>query len=238
MDVALAEAFEATWPAAEYADSGGFRVGHGAGAGGRVSSARAAGVWRPEDIPAAIAQHEEWQQRPLFRVLDDDAALIEALAGHGFRRENPTLIMELETQALTDREIPRVTAFPIWPPLAIQREIWASGNIGPARQQVMTRVPAPLTSILGRIEDRAAGAAFVAAHSGVAMVHCVEVLPALRRKGLAGWMIRSAAIWAAEQGAERIGLAVSRANGGAVALYREMGFREVAGYSYYARPEG
>lgn len=237
MDTALAEAFEATWPAAEYADAGGFRVGRGAGAGGRVSSARAVKEWTADDIPAAIAQHEKWGQRPLFRALDDDAGLIGALTGHGFRRENPTLIMEIETQALNDREIPRVTAFPIWPPLAIQRKIWASGKIGPGRQQVMARVPAPMTSILGRIEDRAAGAAFVATHDGVAMVHCVEVLPELRRKGLAGWMMRCAALWGAEQGADRFALAVSRANDGAVALYHDLGFRETAGYSYYSLQE-
>ncbi|RJK98847.1 GNAT family N-acetyltransferase, partial [Paracoccus siganidrum] len=31
IDAALREAFQATWPAAEYADAGGFRVGCGLG---------------------------------------------------------------------------------------------------------------------------------------------------------------------------------------------------------------
>lgn len=232
----MAAAFEATWPAAEYADAGGFRVGKGLGAGGRVSSARALTGWKESDIPKVDKIHEGWGQRPLFRALDDDANLIAALEAHGFRRENPTAIMEIETSALTDLDVPRVMAFAIWPAMAIQREIWAAGNIGPARQAVMERVEAPVTSILGRIADRAAGAAFVAVHQDVAMVHCVEILPDLRRKGLAGWMMRQAAFWAAEHGAERIGLAVSRDNEGAVALYRQLGFREMAGYSYYARP--
>lgn len=236
MDAALAEAFEATWPAAEYADAGGFRVGRGLGAGGRVSSARAAGNWTHDDIGLAINQHEQWGQSPLFRAWDRDQPLIAALEEHDFRRENPTAIMELETAALTDREIPPVTAFAIWPPLAIQREIWASGNINPARQDVMLRVAAPRTAILGRIEDRAAGAAFIAVHRNVAMVHCVEILPGLRRKGLAGWIMRCAAFWAAKHDAGRIALAVSRANTGAVALYSQLGFQEVAGYSYYAGP--
>lgn len=236
MDTALAEAFEATWPAAEYADAGGFRVGRGMGAGGRVSSARRVGDWTHDDIKAAIHQHVQWRQPPLFRAYDDDRALTGALAEHGYCRENPTAIMALETSALIDREIPPVTAFAIWPPLAIQREIWASGNINPARQKVMMAVATPRSSILGRIADRAAGTAFVAVHRGVAMVHCVEILPDFRRRGLAGWMMRCAAFWAAEQEADRIGLAVSRANTGAVALYRQLGFQEVAGYSYYARP--
>lgn len=238
MDAALAQAFEATWPAVEYADAGGFRVGKGLGAGGRVSSARALTGWKDSDIPEAVKVHEGWGQRPLFRALDEDVELVAALEAQGFRRENPTAIMEIETAALTDRDLPRVTAFAVWPPMAIQREIWGAGNIGPARQAVMERVEAPVTSILGRIADRAAGAAFAAIHQGVAMVHCVEILTGLRRKGLAGWMMRQAAFWAADNGAERIGLAVSRDNEGAMALYRHLGFREMAGYSYYARPAG
>jgi hypothetical protein len=79
MDALLAQAFEETWPAAEYADAGGFRVGRGFGAGGRVSSARAAGAWVPDDIPAAEAVHRAWSQQPMFRVLDTDRDLIDAL---------------------------------------------------------------------------------------------------------------------------------------------------------------
>lgn len=238
MDGALAAAFEATWPAAEYADAGAFRVGRGLGGGGRVSSARATGDWADGDIDAAIAQHRAWNQRPLFRVADGDAALIEALERRGFRRDNPTAILRISVAALTDRNIPPVTTFTIWPPLAIQRDIWAAGNIGPARQAVMERVPEPRISILGRIEDRAAGAGFAAIHAGVAMLHAVETLPGLRRKGVAGWMMRSAAIWADANGADRLALAVSRANEGAVALYRNLGFREVAGYGYYTSSPG
>lgn len=235
MDSALAQAFELTWPAAEYADAGGFRVGRGMGAGGRVSSARAAGDWTEDDIDAAVAVHESWDQRPLFRVPDSDTHLIAALNGKGFALENPTAIMEIESAALTGCDLPPVTAFEIWPPLAIQRDIWSAGNIGPARQAVMGRVPTPRTSILGRVEDRAAGALFVAICQGVAMVHCVEVLSPWRRRKLAVWMMQRAGIWASENGAGRVGLAVSRPNLPATALYRHLGFHEVAGYGYYAR---
>ncbi|AUH64585.1 GNAT family N-acetyltransferase [Paracoccus zhejiangensis] len=233
MDAGLSEAFEATWPAEDYADAGGFRIGRAPGAGGRVNSARAAGVWSDADVDAAIAVMRGWGQPLVFRVLDGDERLQDALTARGFRRENPTAIMAAPIARLTDRELPPVTAFAIWPPMAIQRDIWAAGNIKAARQQVMLRVPEPRTSILGRIKDRAAGAGFAAIHGDVAMVHALEVLPDWRRLGLAGWMMRQAAFWAAEHGAARIGLAVSRANAGAVALYRAMGFDEIAGYAYY-----
>lgn len=236
MDAALAHAFEATWPAAEYQDAGGFQVGRGFGAGGRVSSARAVGTWVPGDIARAERVHCGWGQRPMFRVLDGDADLTAALVGAGYQQETPTAIMSAPAVALTGRAIPPVTTFAIWPPLAIQRDLWRAGNINDARQAVMVQADVPKAAILGRTDDRAAGAAFVAVSDGIAMVHAVEVLPEFRRRGLAGWMMRQAAFWAVDQGASRIALAVSRANTGARATYDSMGFEEVAGYGYFAKP--
>lgn len=235
IDAALDRAFEATWPAAEYADAGGFRVGRAPGAGGRVNSARVIGGWSDDDLERAIEIQRDWGQGPVFRALDGDADLHAVLEARGFRRTIPTAIMTCPVGMLTNRDLPPVTAFAVWPPLAIQRDIWAAGNINAARQQVMQRVRQPCTSVLGRIKDRAAGAAFVACHGDVAMGHAVEVLPDWRRHGLAGWMMRQAAFWAVGQGAVRIGLAVSRANTAAIALYQFLGFDEAAGYAYYRR---
>ena len=235
MDRDLANAFEATWPAAEYARAGGFLVGRGLGAGGRVSSARVDGDWVGDDIDRAAQIHAGWGQVPMFRALDQDQDLIAALEQRGYRRETPTAILDIAAADLTDCAIPPVTTFCVWPPMAIQRDIWAAGNITRARQAVMDRVPAPKTAILGRVEDRAAAAAFVAIQGPVAMLHGIEVLDRWRRRGLARWVVRQAAFWAQEQGASRLGLAVSRANTGARALYDAMGFREAAGYGYYAR---
>lgn len=233
IDAALAHAFERTWPAAAYADAGGFRVGRGQGGGGRVGSARRIGRWTGADIDAAAAIQQGWGQAPLFRVLDQDRLLADALTARGFRHGNPTAIMAAPVAALTDRAMPPVTAFAVWPPLAIQRDIWSAGSIGPARQAVMDRVTGPRTAILGRIKDRAAGAAFVAIEGPVAMIHAIEVLPPWRRHGLAGWMLRQAAFWARDHQADRLGLAVGRGNAGAVALYHRLGFDEVGGYAYY-----
>ncbi|MDO5611639.1 MAG: GNAT family N-acetyltransferase [Paracoccus sp. (in: a-proteobacteria)] len=233
MDTALAAAFDATWPAAEYARAGGFSVGRGMGGGGRVGSARATGPWTGDDITAAIQVQQGWDQPPQFRVGDDDQALAQALAARGLRRHTPTLILAAPVAALTGLAIPSVTTFTVWPPMAIQREIWSAGGIGPARRAIMQRAPQPKTAILGRTEDRAAGAAFAAVSDGVAMVHAVEVLPGLRRKGLAGWMMRQAAIWGTQQGASRIALAVGSGNGAALALYRGLGFAPAGGYAYW-----
>ncbi|WP_405403208.1 GNAT family N-acetyltransferase [Paracoccus sp. Ld10] len=234
-DPDLVAAFEATWPPAESVRCGGFLVGRGAGAGGRVSSAIAVGPWAHDDIDAACARHASWGQPPLFRAWGDEADLIAALTARGLTAHTPTLIMAAPLSALTDRPVPPVTAFAIWPPLAIQRQIWVAGNIDAARQGVMERVSQPKAALLGRISDRAAGAGFVALHDRVAMVHAIEVLPAFRRQGLAGWMMRQAAHWAQDLGATRAGLAVSRANTAAQATYASIGFAVAGSYAYYGR---
>lgn len=235
-DAALARAFETTWPAAEFADAGGFRVGRGLGGGGRVSSARTLRPdWSEKDIAAAEALHRGWDQRPMFRLPDSDKRLAEALARRGYAVGTPTAIMVADCAALADPAAPAMTAFAIWPPLAIQRDLWAAGNIGPARQAVMGRIDLPRTALMARLDDRAAGAGFVAADGPVAMIHAIEIPPAFRRRGLAGWLVRKAAEWALQNGAPRLGLAVSRANTGARALYDRLGFTEICGYSYWTR---
>lgn len=235
-DPALAEAFEATWPAAEYADAGGFRIGRAQGAGRRVNSACTVRSWSPADIDDVLRIQSDWRQAAAFRVLDDETRLIAALTDRGFQRATPTVVIQADVSALTDRRIPPVMAFAVWPPLAIQRDIWVAGEIGAERQAVMHRVAGPKAALLGRIEDRAAGAGFVAIHSGVAMVHGIEILPDWRRKGLAGWMMRRAAVWARENGADRLALAVTRANAPAIALYRGLGFSDAGGYAYFVKP--
>lgn len=237
-DRAVALAFETTWPAPEQVRAGGFIVGRGFGAGGRVSSARkAAPDWTEADLDAAEALHAQWQQPALFRVSDGDLALRQALALRGYAPAIPTAIMACDIGPLAEGPIPPVTTFAVWQPLAIQRDIWAAGNISAPRQQIMDHVTLPKTSILGRVTDRAAGAAFVAAEGEVAMIHAIEVLPPFRRMGLAGWILRQAAQWGQSVGAKRLVLAVGRGNDNAVALYGKMGFRLLGGYDYWQKPQ-
>lgn len=234
-DAQINHAFEVTWPAAETVDSGGFRTGRGLDAGGRVSSSRALSEdWRPEDIEAVEKVHRDWAQQPMFRLPDSDSRLQDALLMRHYHAHTPTAVMVCDCAALA-REMPRMTTFAIWPPLAIQRDIWAAGNITPPRQAVMDRLTLPKTALLGRLDDRAAAAGFVALDGPVAMIHAIEVAPEFRRRGLAGWIISAAAHWAQERGASRLGLAVGRANSAARAAYDRMGFAEMGGYSYWTR---
>lgn len=236
IDAELAAAFRTTWPAAEYAYVGGFRVGRGAGGGGRVSAARAEGEWCAHDIPRAADLQRRWGEAPLFAVADDDPTLATTLEGGGWSLHTATVVLQTSVATLTDLPVPPVTAFAVWPPLAIQRDLWAEQGIDAARQAIIDRAAIPKAALLGRITDRAAGVGFVAVHRSVAMIHALAVLPEFRRHGVARWLVRRAAIFAQQKGAERIALAVQRDNAAALAMYSGLGFSEVSGYRYFSLP--
>ncbi|WBU62988.1 GNAT family N-acetyltransferase [Paracoccus aerodenitrificans] len=235
MSPSLERAFEESWPAAEYIETGGLRTGRGLGGGMRVSSTRPTGSeCHEDDIDRAVEIHQGWSQNPAFRV-PEGHPLEEILKTRDWQPNTRTLILSAAVTELADRDIPPVTSFAIWPPLAIQKELWTEQGIGAARQEIMSRVELPKTSILGRIDDRAAGTAFVAAARDHAALHALEVIETQRRKGLAGWIVRNAAFWAQQQGCKTMFLAVTAQNRPAIALYKTLGFSEIAAYHYWQR---
>ena len=227
----LFAAIDATWPPAQMISRDGWVLREGRGGGKRVSAATPAGVVQDSDIPAAEAAMRALGQTPLFMLRGEDAALDAALAAQGYQVVDPVTVLAAPVSRLTDVPVPPVTAFEIWEPLAIMREIWAAGGIGPARIDVMDRAEVK-TGVFARHDNRPAGVGFVAVSRGIAMVHAVEVLPAHRRKGVAGWIMRQAAYWAARQGAEWIAVLCTDANTPALSLYSALGFVPVGQYHY------
>jgi ribosomal protein S18 acetylase RimI-like enzyme len=173
--------------------------------------------------------------RPLFMLREGEERLDALLAARGYAVMDPVVGYVAPVGVLATERPPPVTTFEVWPVLAAQREIWAAGGIGPARIAVMERAAGPKVSLLGRLDDSPAGAAFAAVHQGLGMVHALEVLPRFRRRGLGAHLLRAAAFWAAGQGAEAVGLVVTEANAGARALYEGMGMQVVARYHYRVR---
>ena len=180
-------------------------------------------------------------QRPSFVVWPRQAALDAVLAARGYGIEDAVGLWTLPT---ADAARPPVaTAFPVWPPLAIMRDLWDEGGIGPARRAVMARAVRP-TGLLARLEDRPAGVAFVAAHGGsgdgtcegAAMLSAAYVPPAHRRKGAMGMMLRAAAFWAREAGCGTLGLVATRHNHAANAAYAAHGMTLMGGYHYRRAP--
>jgi GNAT superfamily N-acetyltransferase len=223
---------EHTWPAASYQRHGPWLIREGKDGGQRVSATTAEAAVKDADIAQAEAAMQALGQSPLFMVRHSDAVLDGLLAARGYHRHDPVVIYAAPVAALATPTPSAMTAFPVWPPLNIVAQIWAEAGIGPGRLAVMERVVGPKTSILGRISDRASGVAFVACHGNAAMLHALEVCPNLRRQGSANNILRMAAIWAHNQGAEHLYLAVTAANDSARKLYASLGMEVVGKYHY------
>jgi GNAT superfamily N-acetyltransferase len=235
----LLAAIDQTWPAATMVEAGPWILREGRGGGQRVSAAtpRGSEPILDEDITAAEKAMRMMGQHPIFMLTPQQSALDADLAAHGYVVKDPVNLWLCPTEQITDRRLPRVTAFAIWEPLAIMREIWQEGGIGPARLAVMERVQGPKTAIFGRVSDRPAGAAFCALYDGIAMVHAVEIVPEHRQKGLGGWMMRAAALWAARHHAPWLAVMCTKANAGANALYASLGMQIVGEYHYRVLPD-
>lgn len=233
---ALLAATDATWPAAARHHIDGWLIREGRGGGNRVSCIT------PETAAAEIAAAEaaaaRLNQPAIFRLSPElgpeEAARDADLAARGYALTHPVVFYAAPVADLA-LEPPPVSAFALWPPLAIQREVWAEAGTSPARIAIMERAAEPKAALLGRSADRAAGAGFVALAGGIAMLHGLVVLPALRRQGTARHMLARAAVWAQERGATQIALAVEEDNPGALALYAAAGMRPAGRYHYRAR---
>jgi GNAT superfamily N-acetyltransferase len=225
------EALAATWPPRSARRVGPWTIRNGAGGGKRVSAATAEGPVGPDDLAIAEAAMAEHRPGPLVQVRAGEAALDAMLARAGYGMVDPTVILMAAAAPLAT-PLPRLAAFAVWPPLAIQDRIWRNGGIGGARRAVMDRVAGPKSAILGRTDDQPAGAAFVALSGDIAIVHAAHVPEDLRRRGTARHMLAAAADWAVGQGARWMALAVTTGNAPARALYDGAGFAPVTGYHY------
>lgn len=226
---ALMAALDATWPPAATTRHEGWLLREGAGGGKRVSAASP--LLAEARIETAEAAMRARGQVPLFRLGMGDAAVDALLAGRGYSLLDPTLVYTAPVGAIARKPGP-VRLFTISPPLAIMRDIWAEGGIGPERLAVMARAQGPSTGLVARTQDRAAGVAFCALSGPIAMLHAVEVLPAYRRKGVGELILRGAADWAQSFGANWLALAVTEANSAARALYARCGMEIGARYHY------
>jgi ribosomal protein S18 acetylase RimI-like enzyme len=226
-------AADATWPPAEYLEIGPWLLRRGDGGGQRVSAASIAESGNQSaDIVPAEEGMRAWRQTPLFRLTPDQTELDRRLAEAGYAVKDPVALYAAPVASLADGSDETVKVFRVTSPLAMIDEIWERGGIGPGRRAVMTRPTGPRMTFLARADDRPVGVAFVAINGDIAMIHAIEVAPEHRRKGGGALLIRGAASFAAEQGAEWLALAVTKANAPARALYERLGIALAGSYHY------
>lgn len=232
----LSDALQASWPAAREMRVGQWIIRDGAGAGRRASAAIATGPVDAADLAQAEDAMRALPMAPLISVRSDQPDLETLLDAHGYHAHDPSVFYACAIPSPLP-EIPPVTAFHIWPPLAVTEDIWRANDIAQPRIDLMHRATCAKTSILGRTKGRAAGAAYVGAHKGHALIHALVVAPAFRRSGLARHMLRQAMHWAADIDCHTLALAVGRDNAAARALYASLGMAPVGEYHYRSLPE-
>jgi N-acetylglutamate synthase len=225
----LFAALDATWPAASARRVGPFMLRDGANGGKRVSAAVLEGTFDDAALDAIEAEGAL-----LIQVRDGQGNLDSALQARGYDVVDPTIHYVAPIGTLAEKPRP-VSLLSCWPPLEIQRQIWADGGIGRSRVAVMERACDPKQAFISRFRNRAAGVGFVAIHDGIAMMHALQVEPDFRRAGVARYMVRGMAHWAQGQGADQFALAVTEANTAARALYAALGMTEAARYHYRER---
>ena len=223
-----------TWPGAEEVDTGAFICRRGLNGGRRAGGATPTRDITAEDLPPAEDVMRGWGQRPMVAVRSDQTELEQVLISAGYDDHDHSIYF-VGPAADMAHPVPRATAFPVWEPLAIMRDLWAENDIPAERIAVMERATCPKTTILGRVDDQPGGCVYVGAHDGMAMVHSLMTIPALRRRGLARTLMHAVANWAVEQGCEEVGLLVGRENTGAHALYTSLGMQPVGSYHYRSR---
>ena len=230
----LYDVIDGTWPAASTQTLGPWRIRDGRGGGQRVMATVATGPFTDADIPTAETAMNALNQPDIFMIRDGDTALDAALAARGYPIVDPVNLYVIPTAQLATERPPRVTAFCVWPPLAIQHDIWAKGGIRAERIDIMRRAKGPKTTIIGRLNDHPSGTAYVAIHDGIAMLHALEILPHQRKQGMGVYAMRQAAFWAQDNGATHFSVCCTKANIGANALYTSLGMSLVGQY-YYRR---
>ncbi len=223
-------ALDATWPAAATKAQDGWLLRDGAGGGKRVSAASR--TTSDAEISVAADAMRVMGQAPLFQVRTDEADLDAELERAGYAVVDPVWLYAGRAADLIDGKSEQSRVYRGQFAVAAMEEVWAAGGIGPARLAVMKRAAAPKSWLMTRIDDRPAGVAFVSVAGDIAMIHAIEVADAYRRQGAGRALMSGAATFAADNGAEWLALAVTKANVGANNLYQSLGMEVVAGYHY------
>jgi GNAT superfamily N-acetyltransferase len=223
---------EGTWPAAAKKALGPWMIRLDGSGSSRVSAATAEQPVTDADIDAAAQAMITAGQTPLFMIREGEDALDSVLAARGYAIKDPVNMYAVAIGDIASSRPPPVTSFAVWPPLAVQAQIWAAGGIGQGRIAVMDRARQPKTTLLGRVNDRPAGTVYVGMAGDCAMIHALEISKDARRKGLARHLTVAAAFWAKDNGAKYLTLVTTQANDGANALYTSLGMMLVGQYHY------
>ncbi|MGR3541001.1 MAG: GNAT family N-acetyltransferase [Hasllibacter sp.] len=223
-------AIRATWPPAGLTRIGAFDLPHDRTGSGRAISARILAPPAGADVDALLHARPE-AQVCVVEGVDDPGAL----PARGFAPGPETTLMAGPVAPLAG-DLPPVSGWAHWPPLAVLDALWEGNGSAAPRRAPAHRAPHPKAAILLRAGDRAAGGLFAGVDGDCAALHMVLTRPGMRGKGVGMLGMRHAARFAHTHGAQWLVLPVEAANAPANALYRRAGLRPVGAYRYWSRP--
>lgn len=226
------EVIDLTWPAEEFHELSRWKLRKSLKGGKRVTAATSNETPAISDIEFAEDKMTSWRQEKLFMIRPDQNNLDEALKRRGYRFIDPTNIWSISSKTLSLQQVPPVTAFSIYPPLAIQRELWMANGLDPSRMEIMDRVKTPKTTIFGRISAKPAASAFAAVGHKTAMVHALVVDLKCQRQGMGKFVMQKVGDWAYHMGAENVVALCTKENQSANCFYKSLGMHLIGGYHY------
>ena len=225
-------ASETCWPPLNKKNIGPWVIREGEGGGNRVSSTTANDFFRKEDIFIAENHMQLLNQKNIFHIREKDLELDNILDRLGYSLVDKTVVYGSKIAKMSSPCVPPMTAFNIWPPLRIMKDIWEIGGTTDSRISVMERCKVRKTAILGRIENKAAGCAFISEYKGVAILQALFVLPSYRRKGLARFLISESVKWVSYAESAYLALMTDKYNKEARGLYDSLGMKIIDKYHY------
>jgi GNAT superfamily N-acetyltransferase len=226
------------WPAPVTADCYGWLLRAGQGGYNRVNS-----VWTGSfsgetgDLPAAIERAEAFYRgrglKPRFQILGivQPAGLDAELARRGYGRALgcADMVKAVEMRAMPVEVSARADCPEDWLGLYAAEQPPEKAAELPL---ILASLPGRHGFVLCRRAGAPAGVALVGQVDDDVAVDCVLTAPGFRRAGVGRSVMRGAEAWAAAQGARRLVLSVVDGNAAAIALYRDLGYRELAAYHY------
>ena len=241
------EVIDLTWPAEEFHELSRWKLRKSLKGGKRVSAATSTETPAISDIVFAEDKMTSWRQEKLFMIRPDQKNLDEALKNRGYRFIDPTNIWSISSKTLSLQQVPPVTAFSIYPPLAIQRELWMGNGLDPSRMEIMDRVKTPKTTkikpsfspafskalnIFVGIEIISPGFKIVSSFPSTAMVHALVVDLKCQRQGMGKFVMQKVGDWAYHMGAENVVALCTKENQSANCFYKSLGMHLIGGYHY------
>ncbi|MCI0157201.1 GNAT family N-acetyltransferase [Leifsonia shinshuensis] len=230
------------WPALETEQLGGWTLRASGGVTNRANSVLASA--EAPDLDDAIGRAEAWySERGLPAVFQVSPAsppgLAVALARRHYREHSPTDILVAGSEAVARTASSRSSGVvaDVAPPGWLDTWWEVDGRGGDRERETVARILSGGPALYAWSGDPAApdAVARLALVGEWGGLYAVATLPRARRRGLARSLAGALAVAASDRGVENLWLQVLADNAAAHALYAELGFVQVSGYSYWEK---